>query len=266
MTAATLVKWALAIGLGCYASISLSLYVLQDRLIYPAPPARSWTPPRAQVVSYGTKDGLTLRGGYAPAKNDRQTLLFFHGNGSDWQSTFQILEPLRNYGYGLMAAEYRGYNGNPGVVSEAGLYEDGSAAREFLHSRAVTDDKIVIVGNSLGSGVATELARKYEVAALILISPFDSMTQTVKNKLPWLPIDLLLKTKMDNRARIAVVKAPTLIVHGARDELIYLDQAHALAESANNVEFVTVKDRGHDLIVDERLPSLIDRFLRQKAR
>lgn len=246
-----------------YGATLLAIYVLQTRLIYPAPAVRSDTPGAFDQISYSTADGLELRAGYRPARDDKPTLLFFHGNGANWQTTPFVTDLLVSDGYGVLAAEYRGYNDNPGVPSEKGLYADGCAAYDFLREEGLVPQDIVLVGNSIGSGVATHLASEREARALVLVSPFDSLEETVSRKLRWLPVRQLLRDRYDNFGKFPDLALPILILHGEGDALIAVDQARALAAAHPETSLVTYPGWGHDLIVHPPVQDEIARFLQQ---
>lgn len=241
-----------AIGLTSAASLGFAgvtglLYTYQRELIYPVPEVDRTVPAAFQPISYRTEDGLTLSAGYRPARPGMPTLLFFHGNSVDWQSTEFTTELAVARGYGVLAAEYRGYGGNSGSPSEAGLYADGRAALAWLLAQGVAARNIVLVGNSLGSGVATELASRVRARALVLVSPFMSMTATAANRYPFVPVDALLADRFENVAKIGRVALPVLVVHGAADELIPLDHARQLAAANPVARLVVLPGLGHNM-------------------
>lgn len=113
--------------------------------------------------------------------------MFFHGNGDSLAGAGTATKLLETRGYGLLLVEYRGYGGNPGKPSESGLYLDGRAAMAWLATQQTGPERIVLIGNSLGSGTAVQLAREGPVAALILISGFTSLADVVSDHYPWVP-------------------------------------------------------------------------------
>lgn len=237
------------------------LYASQRSLIYPVPPVDRAAPAGFIPVDYTTADGLTLRAGYFPPRAGMPTLLFFHGNAVDWQSAEFTTQLARQRGYGVLAAEYRGYGGNPGDPDEQGLYADGRAAYDWLLARGLSAGDIVIVGNSLGSGVATELASRVQARALMLVAPFKSMVATAANKYPYAPVDSLLADRFDNIAKIGVVAMPVLVVHGSADQLIPLAHARDLAAANRAAQFVILPGLPHNMAGKEeaQVPQL--RFL-----
>lgn len=230
-----------------YGILMATVFVKQRSFIYLPPKEQRATTPGYQLVSYRTDDGLTLKAGYrAPAKG-MPTVLFFHGNGADWQSGAFASQALTDAGYGVFAAEYRGYQGNSGTPDEQGLYRDGRAARDWLVRQGVDADSLVIIGNSIGSGVAVQLASEVRPAALILISPFASLTRAAKARMPWLPVGLLLRDRYDNERKVGGLDMPILVLHGTGDRAVPAEHAHILARANTRIELQLFDGMGHDL-------------------
>jgi len=238
----------LALGATLYALVLLLAYVAQDRLIFPAIPLAQ-TPDEVgvgdmAVVSVRTGDELDLLGWYkAPAASGRPTLLLFHGNGETVAWNGHIARALIDGGYGVFMAEYRGYGGNPGKPSEAGLYEDGRAALDFLEASGA---RVVLHGYSLGSGVAVQLAAERRVEAVILAAPYTSIADIGGGLLPFLPVRSMLRHSFDSFSKIGQVKVPLLIYHGTLDRMIPTDHSRHLFEAANAPKrFVALEGAGH---------------------
>jgi uncharacterized protein len=235
------------LGAGVFAALIGGLYTFQRDLIYPVPEVDRTMPDGFQPIAYHTDDGLELQAGYRPAALGMPTLLFFHGNAVDWQSTKHTTEMAVAQGYGVLAAEYRGYGGNPGSPSEQGLYRYGRAALAWLLDQGVPAGQIVLVGNSLGSGVATQLAGEVPARALVLVSPFKSMTATAANTYPYVPVDWLLADRFENIAKIGHATMPVLVIHGEVDELIPVDHARQLAAANRMARLVVLPGLGHNM-------------------
>lgn len=249
--------WLLGFVLLAYLTVVAVAYFKQEELIYPAPRGAGEPMPGYREVVYVTSDGLPLTGGYRPAQAGRPTLLFFHGNASSWQGTATILAPLAELGYGVFAASYRGYRTNPGRPSEAGLYRDAWAARDWLAANGVGAADLVLVGNSIGSGPAVELARAIRPRGLALVSPFTSLTDVAAARMRWLPVELLMRDRYDNAAKLPEVVAPVLILHGDGDALVPLSQARELARLSNYATLEVVRGAGHELVALEATPRLL---------
>ncbi len=257
--------WAIGVFAALYVAVVILAWAFQGRLIYPAPPVSADIPAGFERVEYRTDDGIDIAAGYRPARAGMPTLLFFHGNGASWQSTALVTDRLVAQGYGVLAAEYRGYGGNTGTPSEDGLYRDGRAALSWLNKQGVALGDVVLVGNSIGSGVATQLASEVNARALVLISPFASLTETAAGAMPWLPVRALLRDRYDNAAKFPGIPLPILILHDQTDTLIPIAQAEHLARSRAGAELVTYTGWGHDLVVNEAVQDRIGKFLTTPA-
>lgn len=257
----------LGAALFAYVAVLATLYFAQGWFIYPAQRGPGADVPGFQRVTYPTSDGMELTAGYRAAALGRPTILYFHGNGADWQSSIVATDRMVPAGYGVLAAEYRGYRGNPGTPGEEGLYRDGRAAIAFLHEQGVGADRLVIIGNSIGGGVATKIASEVQPAALVLISPFASLRQLVSEKLWWAPTALLLRDTYDNEAALAEVNSPVLVMHGTADTLIPDAHGRQLAESRPGTELAIFEGIGHDLAwypkAEERALAFIEQALAQ---
>jgi pimeloyl-ACP methyl ester carboxylesterase len=189
---------------------------VQDR-IYPAPRgplSLLGLPPTARMISVETGDGLTLTGIAVAARGDMPTLLLLHGNGSSAADAVRWFEPLAARGYGLVAAEYRGYSGNSGVPGEAGLTADGEAFLAYARARNGTGP-VWVVGHSLGAGVAFDLAKKQKLDALVTIGAFTRLRAAApKLARAFVPNDY------DNLAAVPALDEPWFLIHGLADEVI----------------------------------------------
>jgi len=252
--------WFFATALAAYLAIVVLLAASQGSIIYPAPPPRP-APPGYAPVALHTADGLTLTAGYRPARAGLPTVLFFHGNAMVWPDGLYVTDLLASRGYGLLLAEYRGYNGNPGKPGEEGLYHDARAALAFLEGSGVASEDVVLAGLSVGSGPAVQLATEHQVRALILVSPVASLPATASAAYPWLPARWLLRDRYDNIAKLPRVAAPVLILHGEDDRLIPRAHAERLGAANPEAELVLLPGRGHNMAADPEVQRLQLEFL-----
>ena len=214
----------------------------QRRLIYfpfgdlPAPGAVGL--PAAEDVTFRTADGLALGGWFVPASGPdrRTTVLFFSGNAGNRAIRAPLAAALAARGVATLLVDYRGYGGNPGRPSEAGLALDARAARAYLGARRDVDpSRIVYFGESLGTGVAVHLAAEERPFALILRSPYTSLTELGRHHYPWLPVGLLLADRFSSRDRIGAVKGPLLMIAGTRDSIVPAAQSGRLFAAARSL-------------------------------
>ena len=235
---------------GCllaYGIVIAALFYVQRSMIYPAPQVSSAPPDGYQRIALITADGLTLSALYRPPALGKRVVVFFHGNGDDWNGAALANRDLAAAGLGVLLSEYRGYSANPGKPDEAGFYADGRAALAWLAARGIGAERIVLVGNSIGSGTATQLATEMHPAGLILISGFTSLPDVVARQMPWFPARWLVRDKFENREKIARLKIPILLLHGAEDQLVPAAQAQALQAANPAARLVLVPGFGHEL-------------------
>jgi fermentation-respiration switch protein FrsA (DUF1100 family) len=223
---------------GAALAIAL-LWLFQRQLMYaPAsgvPSAGALLPGR-QEVTFPTEDGLRLAGWFVPAAGGAArptTVLIFNGNGGNRGYRARLVSALTQAGVAVFVFDYRGYGGNPGSPSEAGLLADARAARAYLLGRADVDPaRLVYLGESLGAAVALGLAVEQPPTALILRSPFTSMVEMARLSYPFLPVDLLVWDRYPSLERVERIAAPLLVVAGTGDRLIPLAQSESLYERA----------------------------------
>jgi uncharacterized protein len=235
------------------------LYFGPRSFIYPASKEVLAVPPLGyRFVQMETTDDLRLRAAFRPAMDSKPTLLFFHGNGDSIAGAHFATQMLAEAGYGALLVEYRGYGGNPGKPSEEGLYRDGDAAIAWLAKQGIKSTNIVIIGNSIGSGPATEMALRHNPAGLVLVSGFASLPFVVSDLYPFIPASLMLRDKYANEAKLGRIKSPILILHGDADDLVRVVNATRLAKAAPTASLVVVAGVGHDLAYREagQLPIL----------
>ena len=212
---------------GVYVVIVAALFVFQRNLMYypdttvPSPAASGVS--EMEAVSLATDDGLRLLAWYRAAVEGRATVVYFHGNGGHLGHRGDKVRPYLDAGLGVLLVSYRGYAGNPGSPTEDGLYADGRAALDFLAERGVGPAGVVLYGESLGSGVAVELAHRRAasepVAAVVLESPFSTVPDVAQAHYPFVPARWMVKDRFDSVAKIAAIGAPLLILHGVRDRV-----------------------------------------------
>lgn len=241
----------LAVVVGLYALAAAALFMGQRSIIFPAPAQQAPLPPGFDQVSIITADGLPLQAAYRKAPEGRPTVVFFHGNGDNWGGGAVATARLAAAGYGILLPEYRGYSGNPGTPTEGGLYRDGRAAIEWLLAQDIAGDALVIIGNSVGSGVAVQMAAEMKPAALILISPFESLAAMAGEQFRWFPTRWLVRDRFDNAGKIGRVRAAVLILHGSSDTLIPVSHAHRLAQAALGAKLVVFDGVGHELAYED---------------
>jgi len=254
--------------LGCaWLSVVVVLATCQRRLLYrPRPSIRD---PAAAGAGWmravpSAREG-TLGWWCPPAEANGAVLVFFHGNRGTLPRVAAKMLPWRPLGLGLFAATYRGFEGNPGQPSEAGLYDDGRAVLDWLRGRGIDAGRVILYGESLGSGVAVQMACEHAVRGVMLEAPFDSITAAAAARYPWAPVRLLARDHFDNLAKIGRLTMPLLILHGEDDRTMPIAHGRRLAAAAvpATTRFVALPQAGHLNLYERGADLPVQSFLGQ---
>lgn len=221
---------------GVWALTACVLWAVQDSLLFhpdarplgEPPPDASARFARATLV---TGDGLELAFWAAPPAPGKPTIVYFHGNAGNAADRFPFASALSRRGFGIVLAEYRGYGGNPGKPSEAGLFADGRAYLDWVEAAwGVTAP--YPLGESLGGAVAVAMAAERAVAGLVLDAPFTSVTDMAAGLFPWLPARRMVRHPFDNMSRLPGIQVPVLVVHAERDGVVPVAHGRAVLAAA----------------------------------
>jgi uncharacterized protein len=180
-------------------------------------------------------DGTKIHGWYVPHDSPRAVILFCHGNGGNVTHRVDILKKLHDdASASVMIFDYRGYGRSEGKPNEMGILSDARAARTWLAQREkISETDIVMMGESLGGGVAVDLAAKDGAKGLVLICTFTSLPDVAASYYPIFPIHLLMRTRLDSISKIANYKGPLLQMHGEVDSIIPYKNGRKLFDAAN---------------------------------
>jgi pimeloyl-ACP methyl ester carboxylesterase len=229
--------------------VSLLAACTYRSLLYPAPHLAPAVEAPAQARTFQAKDGVAVHVVTLAGKADAPTVVCFHGNAEIAEGNLPFARALQSRGLGVALVEYRGYGASAaaGKPTEMGLYADAEAAIEGL---GLSDDRLVLYGRSLGTGVATEMASRHRVRALILVSPYTSIPAVAGRMVPVLPVSLIVSDRYDNMSKAPHIKAKTLIVHGDDDRVIPYDMGVALSHAFPDARLVTIEKAGHNDIFE----------------
>jgi fermentation-respiration switch protein FrsA (DUF1100 family) len=233
-----------------YAVIVAGAVVIQRKLMYF--PARDRVSPLAAGLSHvvereiATADGHRVLAWWGKAAPGQPTLLYFHGNAGSLATRAERIRKYMEFGRGVFMMTYRGYGGSSGVPSERANVADALAAYDELVGLGVAPRDIVVYGESLGSGVAVQVAAQRPVGGVILDAPYTSVVDLAAMIYPFLPVRWLLVDRYETTKHLAKVDAPLLVVHGARDTVIPAQMGRAVhAQAREPKELVLLANAGH---------------------
>jgi len=224
-----------------YLIVTLVLYIFQRKLLY-YPNFNSHLKGEGlshsfENINIKTNDNINLKGWFHLKDLKKKTILFLHGNAGTLEDRIYKINHLKNMDVNFLIIAWRGFSGNKGKPSEKGLYEDAKSAIKWLKNKGIKEENIIIYGESLGTGVATEIAQNKNFAGIILESPFTSMIDAGKDKYPYLPVRLLLKDKYESDKKIKNINRPILIMHGKVDNIVPFHMGKKIYELANEPKY-----------------------------
>jgi uncharacterized protein len=221
-----------------------------------------------QDVYFAASDGVLLNGWFFPSDSDSKrnnlVMLVCHGNGGNLSHRLELCRTLLQLGLNVMVFDYRGYGRSQGTPNEEGTYQDAQAAHQWLQKNGFAPENIFLYGESLGGGIASELAIRERIGGLILHGTFTSIPDVGAELFPWLPIRWMGTIKYDNLSKLPRVKVPVLVMHSRDDGLVRFHHAEKNFEVANEPKMFweTNGDHGYCLKSDhDRCAEGIKRFL-----
>mgnify|MGYP005995744407 CR=1 FL=1 len=193
-----------------------------------------------------------------------KTLVIFHGNAGHLSNRIYKLNELNKLDINILLISWRGFSGNKGSPTENNLYADAEASIKWLNEEGVNNNQIILYGESLGSGVAVEVAKQNNFNSIILESPFTSIENSAKIYYPYLPVKLLLKDRYDSISKIKMINTPIFIMHGKKDNVIPFSMGKKLFEEANNPKHsYFTSDDDHMMEFNSSLLKKINDFIRK---
>jgi hypothetical protein len=222
-----------------YGVLNAYLYLFQRDLLYH--PAKNLAEPEiyglkdTAAIRLRTNDNIQITAWYHPANEGEPTIVYLHGNTGNLGDRSERLAEFLKTGMGLMAVSYRGFGDSEGKPSKNGMYNDARSAISYLlkHKNIKISD-IVLYGESLGSGVASKMAREYpSVRALVLEAPYTSIADRAAELYPYAPVRWILKDNFNNKKNLPKVHVPLLLFHGYLDETMPIQHSRTLLSIAN---------------------------------
>ncbi len=245
------VLWIVGFLLLFYLTITALLYAFQSKFIY-FPSREVLVTPGSVGLNYNdvrlqTEDGVMIAGWYVLAGENSKVVLFFHGNRGNISHRLDTIEILHRMELSVLMIDYRGYGQSEGNTDEQGTYLDAEAAWRYLvEERQIDPKRIIILGRSLGGGIASWLALQHPPKALILEATFTSVTDMAGQQYPFLPTKWLTRNRYDTASRLPEINVPVFIVHSPPDDVIPYSHGQHLFELANEPKVFLEIEGGHN--------------------
>lgn len=259
----------LAIIAAIYIGACSYLYIFQRSILY-HPNQQLEAPEKYSLSDFSavkitTADNLKITGWYIPAKEGKPTIMYFHGNAGNLGKRADKFRDFAASGIGILAVSYRGFGDSEGSPSENGLYEDARAAIKYLAEKGLEAKDITLYGESLGTGVAVQMALEHNFHAIILEAPYDSIGARAAELYPYAPINLLLKDRFDSISKIAKIHTPLMIIHSKDDEVMPFAHGKKLYDAAvKPKEMHVFENAGHSHFNHKELANLVLEFTQIK--
>lgn len=237
-----------------YFSICIIYYFVQELLIFhpkELPQDYEFSFINEPEEIFLENGNALIHGLYFPADQSKGLILYFHGNTGALDGWGYLGNKFNTLGYSIYIMDYRGYGKSRGRLSESNLYSDAQLVYDHFVSRCV-DERVIIMGRSLGSAIAVQLATVNSFDKLILESPFHSLTGMIEMFFNYLPHDLLLQYKFESINKIDDIPEPILVFHGTNDAVVPIESARMLASEIQsmNSKFVEIEGGEHNNLSD----------------
>lgn len=260
-----MIKWIKIIGV-IYLLLCVGLFIMQEKVIFAAhdyPENQKYK--RGYEVEIPLEENLSMNSLIIPAIQGRKSkgaIMYLHGNKGNIRRGIYQTRTMADRGLDIMIVDYRGYGKTEGSpVNDQQMLDDVNKAYQYLKEN-YDENQIYIIGYSLGTGMASYLAKTNMPAHLILVAPFTSLT-AIKDKYLWMFPDFLLKYQLDNGQHLKDLAIPTTILHGTDDTVVDYSFSNELTEINNKINLITSKGQSHrGIIFDPLLSRALDSIIK----
>lgn len=236
-------------AIAAYALIVLGARLLHRRVLYqpPSDEAPAKLPEGATLLTARAADGVTVNALEFDVPKATRTIVHFHGNAETVDANAFVAREMKKHGFSTVLVEYRGYGRSRGTSpNEEGLYLDAAAVLDALASRGVGPERVVLWGQSLGTGVAAEMASRGRGSRLVLVAPFTSTVDMASRVVPFFPASMVMVDRYDTLAKAPGITQPTLVVHGDIDDVIPFEQGERVSKALPHATLLKVPEGRHD--------------------
>ncbi|MFK7840568.1 MAG: alpha/beta hydrolase [Bdellovibrionales bacterium] len=243
------------IALYTYIGFMVILYTQQRSMLYfpggQRPVIEDLTSIIPTIIPVKSDENIEFKAWHWAAKEQMPTLIFFHGNGQDYQYWVNKLMHYQKRGFGVLFTDYRGYGGVNGKPTEEGIYRDARAHINAILETGLKEHNLIFYGESLGTGVATQMATEFTPKAVIFESAYSGTNEVAKGRYGMFPIDLLMKDQYRSIEKIHQLTMPKFFIHAENDNIIPIAYALKLYKAAPEPKtWVTIEKAGHNNLYD----------------
>ena len=250
----------------CSAVVLVGCAAVENRLVYL--PARSTElgalPAPLEDIALQLADGTKIHARWSPNPQATGVILFCHGNAGNLEQRRPIVKELyESLNESVLIFDYPGYGRSEGSPSEAGCYASGQAAYDWLvRVKTIPPGRIILFGESIGGGVAVDLASRQPHRALVLVRTFTSLPEVAEDQFPLLPGDLVVSNRFDSLKKLPLCKQPAFIAQADLDRMIPFRQGKRLLDACGGpAEFCRLKNMGHNDPLPDDFYAALRRFL-----
>lgn len=200
----------------------------------------------AEEITLTTEDNIKLEAWYRPADKNHDMIIFLHGNAGNLNNRAEHLKILAQMGYGFIIPAWRGFGKSKGTPTMDGLFLDAKAAIKFVQEKGYDLKHTIIIGESLGTGIATQMALEYKFKGLFLITPYTSIADRASEIYPFMFAQVLTKDNFKVLDNIKSINQPLLIIHGTEDKVVpYQHSEKIYAAALEPKKLIIYPDKNH---------------------
>lgn len=234
-----------------YCLIVVVLYINQRNLMYHPDKQKHelvyYNLDGTEEVTLHTKDNIKLQAWFRRSNGDGEMVIFLHGNAGSLENRINHLRQLSEMGYGFIIPAWRGFGKSEGFPTEEGLYLDAEAVIDYIKSKGYKVLKIIMIGESLGTGIAVRMAQKYKFKGLFLIAPYTSIADRAGEIYPYMLSQYLTKDNFKVLDNIDKINQPLFMIHGTADKVVPYEHAKKIfAKAKEPKKFITYDGIGHN--------------------
>jgi fermentation-respiration switch protein FrsA (DUF1100 family) len=210
-----------------------------------------------------TPDGVKIQTWYHSPKAGKPLVIYLHGNSYNLEYRKAKFRELLDMGFGFVAPAWRGFSASEGTPTKEGLYIDARTAIDFAESMGYKTDDIILIGESLGTGIAVQMATEKHFKGLFLITPYTSISDRAQEIYWYLPVKHLIKDNFISIDKISKINTPVLIVHGDEDDVIPHHHSEKLFKEAQEPkELIIYPGKSHNNLDNNVIFKELKRFFK----